>query len=354
MQSLAPFPLWGQTNWCNQEVVGESHYERALRQLCPRNLRERQEVAMTATLVPEPRNRHDPNAVAVRVGGETIGYLAREVARTYQPLLLGLAEQRRQAEVPCRIWAGIYDDYDYDRKGRLTQSERFSASVRIALDEPHLCVPANGPPSQPHVLMPRGGTIQISGEDKCMAAITPFLRLEGSCMAHATLHEVEEKTARSTREIVEVRLDGERVGQLTPKMSGDLLPAIRHLESRGHLAAAVALVKGNRMKAEVVLYAARAHELPPDWGMDVPHLSRPRTSPERTPVKPEPANVTPAAPIATPTFQHAFLPPKPTRIRYNSPPGWPVPPPGWEPFPGWLPSVEWPPAPEGWRFWIAE
>jgi collagen type III alpha len=35
--------------------------------------------------------------------------------------------------------------------------------------------------------------------------------------------------ARSAREVVEVRVDDARVGQLTPKMSGELLPAIRHL-----------------------------------------------------------------------------------------------------------------------------
>ncbi|RJL34283.1 DUF4041 domain-containing protein [Bailinhaonella thermotolerans] len=37
--------------------------------------------------------------------------------------------------------------------------------------------------------------------------------------------------------------------------------------------------------------------------------------------------------------------------RFNSPPGWPVPPAGWRPPEGWQPDPSWPPAPPGWQFW---
>jgi len=40
--------------------------------------------------------------------------------------------------------------------------------------------------------------------------------------------------------------------------------------------------------------------------------------------------------------------------KYNSPPNWPVPPPGWTPPKGWKPDPAWGPAPAGWRFWIDE
>ncbi|MFC3982270.1 DUF4041 domain-containing protein [Streptosporangium jomthongense] len=39
--------------------------------------------------------------------------------------------------------------------------------------------------------------------------------------------------------------------------------------------------------------------------------------------------------------------------RFNSPPGWPVPPVGWQPPQGWQPDPSWPPAPPGWQFWVA-
>ena len=40
------------------------------------------------------------------------------------------------------------------------------------------------------------------------------------------------------------------------------------------------------------------------------------------------------------------------RERFNAPPGWPEPPPGWTPPPGWQPNPAWPPAPPGWQFWL--
>lgn len=40
------------------------------------------------------------------------------------------------------------------------------------------------------------------------------------------------------------------------------------------------------------------------------------------------------------------------RERFNAPPGWPEPPPGWTPPPGWQPNPSWPPAPPGWQFWL--
>jgi hypothetical protein len=41
-------------------------------------------------------------------------------------------------------------------------------------------------------------------------------------------------------------------------------------------------------------------------------------------------------------------------FRFNTPPGWPAPPPGWQPPEGWTPDPNWPPAPPGWSFWIPE
>jgi hypothetical protein len=38
--------------------------------------------------------------------------------------------------------------------------------------------------------------------------------------------------------------------------------------------------------------------------------------------------------------------------RFNPPPNWPAPPPGWVPAPGWRPSPEWSAPPPGWQLWI--
>lgn len=40
--------------------------------------------------------------------------------------------------------------------------------------------------------------------------------------------------------------------------------------------------------------------------------------------------------------------------RFNSPPGWPAPPPGWVPPSGWTPDPAWPAAPPDWQFWVED
>ncbi len=38
--------------------------------------------------------------------------------------------------------------------------------------------------------------------------------------------------------------------------------------------------------------------------------------------------------------------------RFNPPPNWPAPPPGWTPPPGWRPDPTWGPPPHGWQLWV--
>lgn len=40
--------------------------------------------------------------------------------------------------------------------------------------------------------------------------------------------------------------------------------------------------------------------------------------------------------------------------RFNAPPGWPKPPPGWVPPKGWTPDPAWPPPPPDWQLWIEQ
>jgi Domain of unknown function (DUF4190)/Septum formation len=41
-------------------------------------------------------------------------------------------------------------------------------------------------------------------------------------------------------------------------------------------------------------------------------------------------------------------------MRFNPPPGWPPPPPGFVPGPGWRPDASWPPPPDGWQLWLPD
>lgn len=41
-------------------------------------------------------------------------------------------------------------------------------------------------------------------------------------------------------------------------------------------------------------------------------------------------------------------------MRFNSPPGWPTPPDGWNPPADWTPDPSWPAPPPGWKLWLEE
>ena len=73
-------------------AVGESFYQPALAAACGRRNAEEVFFECEATLVPEPDNRFDGNAVRVEIGGLLTAHLARADAAEYQPLLLELRE----------------------------------------------------------------------------------------------------------------------------------------------------------------------------------------------------------------------------------------------------------------------
>ncbi len=70
-----------------QEVVGESYYQDALSAICGGHCDEGHEHECVATLVPEPDNPHDSNAVAVLIEGRKVGHLPRVAALVYTTAL---------------------------------------------------------------------------------------------------------------------------------------------------------------------------------------------------------------------------------------------------------------------------
>jgi collagen type III alpha len=334
----APFELWGQRDWFRQEVAGESHYADAIERLfeTPPSS-EWQELRRVAELVPDPKNKYDRNAVQVRINGAVVGHLPKEDAARYVAVLSALTAQGWLPQVAATVRGGLMTDYDYDRRGRPVERRTFVGSVTLDVAEPHLLVPVNLPPDAPHTLLPAGGAIQVTGEEAYLSTLAPLVGDAGECWIYTTLHEVTEQLVRSVRTLVEVRVDGSPAGRLTPKMSSELLPAVRHLAEQGVVTAARALLKGNRIKADVVLYVARAGELSAQW------LSNPPIAGTSQPASPSGATIAePAAAGPVPA----------TTWRFNPPPGWPQPPPGWTPPEGWAIPANLPPAPPGWQWWV--
>lgn len=179
MADLTPFPLWSQGKWPSREVVGEAHRSDGIRTLFPgRRLSGGADLDANARLVPEPHNRHDPHAVAVVVQGVLVGYLARDEAAKYQPLLLDMNRAGLDAIVPCSIHGYEYEDRDYDRRGRPLVTVTFEAQARIVLDEWYRCRPINPPPAN-HALLPVGSALQVQKEEDHQDVLRRYLNANG-------------------------------------------------------------------------------------------------------------------------------------------------------------------------------
>ncbi|GLX99923.1 hypothetical protein [Actinoplanes sp. NBRC 101535] len=314
------FPLWGQAGWASAEVVGETHYAKAIRALFGTNFNPQgTDITIPVTLIPDAKNKHDRNAVGVWSDAGLIGHLPRAEAARYVQVLAALSKRGLQPEVTARIQGREWGEYD----GR---PPAFDASVRLDLAEPHMLVPANQAPGQDHRLLPSGSAVQVNDQQQSVPALQALVPPQGECWAYVTLHEM-------AGHLVEVRVGDTRVGDLSPKMSEVLLPILRHLAEQGLVTAARAIVKGNGGKTEVMLYIARVQDLPEDW----------RGAPAR-----QAAPVSPPAPAPAPPPQ---APPSSGRGTASVPASGPVTPGGAAPVgaiePNWTTPVESMPATSG-------
>lgn len=266
--------LIGSNAYPNTEVAGEFARMDSIHRAIGRKPKRDEEIvveSMTAELRPEPRNRFDSSAVMVVINGEHVGYLEKEVAAIYQPLLLRVTAAGHTPVTSARVWAAAREDWDSKRK------TRYSANVRVALNEPHLLLPANEPPEGQHSLIPWGNGLQVTGEEDHQERLAAYLSGGSDVILLGTLAVIEVTAARSARTVVEVRIDGQRVGQLTPASSQHFVPTVQHLSARGVEAVAWLRVKGNPIAAQVTLQATKAHELPAAWlaaPASVPRLTR--------------------------------------------------------------------------------
>lgn len=269
---VATFEVWGQRGWANVEVVGESHYTRELQGLLPKRIPEGgTEATVPVTVVHDPRNKYDSNAVEIRASSGVIGFLASEDAKRYAPVLDAIQAAGLAAATTARVWGSNRQEWESGRN-------RFFGSVRVDLPEPHMLCPANDAPSIPCQILPSGTAIQVTGEENHRDATSRYLTAQGECWVHATLHQVIDESGRAPKPYVEVRIDGQTAGKLTPKMSGDMAPVIKFLHERGQACVVRAIVKGNQLKAEVVLHAKRAHELDQVWFDSLPPANASPTS----------------------------------------------------------------------------
>ncbi|WP_411374428.1 HIRAN domain-containing protein [Arthrobacter sp. MPF02] len=271
---MEKYYLPGKDSWHNFEVVGESYREKQILSVLGRRPRLDEEIedVFEAFLVPEPDNPHDANAISVRVNGQVIGYLDRDSAAVYRPIIHRIAASGMMATTTARIWAVVRESWEAERQAR------FFSNVRIYLPAAHEILPLNNHFPANVAVLPWSGALQVTGEDQHFAHLFNYLPQNGEGLVILTMHKLVQTLKNGTeKNLVEVRLDGERVGQLTATTSSHYLPSISHAADAGKELGIWARIKGSGLAAELVIQGARATELNDAW------LSRMPSFPPLTP-----------------------------------------------------------------------
>lgn len=253
--------LWNEQrgDWCNYDIVGEKSYGANIERLLPDGwARDGVEVRRTFELIPEPNNPNDRWAISVRADGLTVGYLCGEDCWGWANVIRRVVASGMVPVVPGRIYAYEATNWDmWDAEN--DPPKELAARVQLKLGEPTGALPMNNPPNVPYTLIPRSSIVQVTKEGEHSDALLKFVPATGCGALFVTLHESTGRAA-SAKPVVEVRIDDERIGQLTPQMSQRFLPMIRHLEARGLVTTCWGDVKGSAVAAEVRIDGIKANE----------------------------------------------------------------------------------------------
>lgn len=243
------------SDWCNVPIKGEYYHQDELRKAAySSNSNDSHEYRFKVTLVCEPDNPHSKSgkAISVRNGNDVLGYLPSEIAKDYFPEIARVCASGAVAETAARLWVA-HDLFSPDPRMELS----------VALLEPGLNVPLNNPPADGWALIPYGKPFQVTKESDHFDVLQDYIPESGKGPLFVTLHK-ENLGVKNTRVGVEVRLDGQRIGELTKASGEKMLPAIEHLNAQGLDAVCYATIQGSAVAAEVTLHLLRSNEMDDD------------------------------------------------------------------------------------------
>ncbi|WP_131811383.1 hypothetical protein [Mycolicibacterium monacense] len=206
----------------------------------------------------------------MRAEGKPIGYLGSPDAAAWAGVLRRIVASGFVPTTSCRIYAYEYDGWD---------GVDFRPNVRIALGDPAEALPINDPPAVPYTLLPSSSFVQVTKEDEHFDVLSRFVPASGHGVLVVTLHERQPEGRAKAH--VEVRIDDERIGQLTPQTSQRFLPLIRHLRDRGLLTACRGDITGSALAAEVRVDGIKANEATAQV-LDGPAVTIPPLVPEQS------------------------------------------------------------------------
>ena len=251
--------------WANVDIVGEFARKDELLKIIGGRPRGTDQVDLETRvhLVPEPDNPYSKSgkAISVRVDGVVVGYLSEVDAKKWAPELHRVVASGGIPTTVGSVYA--YTKYNGDME----------YNVRVALPDPGFIVPLNvGRVSQISVL-PWGNALQVTKEEDHLSHLFEYVPASGLGMVILTMHQQQQTLKNGTvKELVEVRLDGERVGQMTPASSAHFLPTIRHANDMGTVLGVWAKLKGSSLSVELTVQGARATDLSDDWLREMPTM----------------------------------------------------------------------------------
>jgi len=232
----------------SQAVVGESHYQPALRAAA--GGRKAQDwddhITVEAQLVPEPNNKFDRNAVAVLVNGRKVGYLPAEIAGDYQPVLVGLL--RRGLFGTC--------------KGAIVGGGSRSYGIWLMVAEPEVISFFLEAPA--HVQPVVGSSqVTVTGEEAYQDTLRSLNGPGESARHLATLHpSVVAKGKYAGSSTAEIRIENRPVGALTGPMGARFQPLMDAAAESGKFVGCMAYMASEGSKGlQVSLMMPSVREL---------------------------------------------------------------------------------------------
>lgn len=205
--------------------------------------------AVNLQLVPDPTNPYGANAVAVWCEGWHVGYVPSGKSAELQPVIENIG---MSLEVPGRIWARLDGS-------KVRARAYFHINATSELD------PHGNPPTDREALLPDGARMQVIGEENFTSILAPHVPDSGEIMAWLRLKIDYDFRPNSAKKRVNVYLDEEQIGWLSDVQSANMLPLVEYVNERGKVAVAKGVIGGSPLKAEAVLYVARAADVTRDW-----------------------------------------------------------------------------------------
>lgn len=248
---LRPYPAWG--NPVSELEVEFEHLHRGEIQAIfterlghvrePESLRGEQ-----ALLVPV----RDSPYPAVVIDGLWVGNVLDDRVLSLLPHIQSLLRQGAALQVEARLWG-------------LADNGVFRSRITLRLPAPEAIQPPGPFPAGACLLLPRGSSIQVTGEEEFLNELSALLGGAAERSVVAELYRLEIATARSLKTVVGVRIYGDEAGRLSPASSEHLLPLVIACAEEGVTPCCRAVVKGNQLKADVVLHVRKAGDLSDQW-----------------------------------------------------------------------------------------